>query len=55
MRRSLMPDEPRQKQPTQFEKFLAFTKKVVSVPKVEIDRREKEYQKARKQRRKRAL
>ena len=37
---------------TPFEKFRAFTQKVVSVPKAEIDRREKEYQKTRKRRRK---
>jgi hypothetical protein len=39
---------------TPFDKFLAFTKRVVSVPKAEIDRREAEYKKARKIRRKRA-
>ena len=33
---------------TPFDKFLAFTKKVVAVPKAEIDRREAEYKKARK-------
>ena len=36
-----------------FDKFLAFTKKVISVPKSEIDRREAKYQKARKNKRKR--
>jgi len=36
-----------------FEKFREFTKKVVSVPKTEIDRREAEYQKSRKNKRKR--
>ena len=41
------------KSETQFEKFREFTKKVVSVPKSEIDRREAEYQKARKQEKKR--
>ena len=38
---------------TEFEKFRAFTQKVVAVPKAEIDRREKEYQKARKNKGKR--
>jgi hypothetical protein len=33
---------------TPFEKFRQFTKKIVSVPKAEIDRRENEYQKDRK-------
>jgi hypothetical protein len=33
---------------TPSEKFRDFAKKVVSVPKAEIDRREKEYKKARK-------
>jgi len=33
-----------------FEKFREFTKKVISVPKSEIDRLEKEYKKARKKR-----
>jgi hypothetical protein len=32
---------------TPFEKFRQFTKKIVSVPKAEIDRREKQYQKTR--------
>jgi hypothetical protein len=35
------------KEETQFEKFRQFTKKIVSVPKAEIDRREKIYKKAR--------
>lgn len=35
-------------EPTPFEKFLAFTKKIVAVPKADIDRREKAYQKRRK-------
>ena len=39
--------------PTPFEKFRQFTQKVVSVPKAEIDRREAEYQKTRKNKRKR--
>jgi hypothetical protein len=38
---------------TPFEKFRQFTQKIVSVPKSEIDRREAEYQKARKNKRKR--
>jgi hypothetical protein len=38
---------------TPFEKFKEFTKQVISVPKAEIDRREAEYQKARKNKRKR--
>ena len=36
------------KSETPFEKFREFTRKVVSVPKAEIDRREAEYQKSRK-------
>jgi hypothetical protein len=35
------------------ENFLKFTQKIVSVPKAEIDRREAEYQKSRKNKRKR--
>lgn len=38
---------------SQFEKFRQFTKKIVSVPKAEIDLREKAYQKTRKQKAKR--
>jgi hypothetical protein len=38
---------------TPFDKFRDFAKKVISVPKAEIDRREKAYKKARKQRAKR--
>jgi hypothetical protein len=38
------------KQETPFEKFRRFAQKVVSVPKSEIDCREKEYKKARKAR-----
>lgn len=34
-------------EPTPFEKFQTFAKKVLSVPKSEIDRREAEYQKKR--------
>ncbi len=37
---------------TPFEKFRQFTKKIVSVPKAEIDRREQAYKKARKEKRK---
>lgn len=33
---------------TQFEKFKQFTQKILSVPKSEIDRREKEYRNLRK-------
>jgi hypothetical protein len=45
-----MPEEK-----TPFEKFREFVRKVVSVPKSEIDRREAEYQRERKRiRRKRA-
>jgi hypothetical protein len=36
------------KKETPFEKFRTFTQKIVSVPKAEIDRREAEYQKTRK-------
>lgn len=46
-----MTNEREQQQPTPFEKFRNFTQRVVSVPKAEIDRREKEYQRIRKQRR----
>ena len=35
------------KNETPFEKFMEFTKKIVAVPKSEIDRREKAYKKAR--------
>jgi len=38
---------------TPFEKFRQFTKKIVSVPKAEIDRRELEYKKTRKNKAKR--
>jgi hypothetical protein len=38
---------------TEFENFRDFTKKIMSVPKSEIDRRELEYQKARKNKGKR--
>ena len=34
-------------EPTQFERFRQFAKQIVSVPKAEIDRREKAYKKAR--------
>jgi hypothetical protein len=39
--------------PSPFEKFRQFTQKIVAVPKSEIDRREAEYQKSRKNKRKR--
>lgn len=38
---------------SEFEKFRAFTQKIVSVPKSEIDKREAEYQKTRKNKGKR--
>jgi hypothetical protein len=38
---------------TPFEKFRQFTQKIVSVPKAEIDRREKKYQQARAEKKKR--
>jgi hypothetical protein len=38
---------------TPFEKFQQFTRKIVSVPKAEIDRREAAYKKARKNKAKR--
>jgi hypothetical protein len=41
-----------QQEGTPREKFLAFTKKVVSVPKSEIDKREREYQRRRKRKKK---
>jgi hypothetical protein len=37
---------------TSFEKFVEFTRKVVSVPKSEIDKREKEYKESRKRQKK---
>ncbi|MGO8741174.1 MAG: hypothetical protein ACLQUR_02095 [Limisphaerales bacterium] len=42
-----MPDKSYQDVPTPFEKFRRFTKKIVAVPKTEIDRREQEYKKVR--------
>jgi hypothetical protein len=39
---------------TPFEKFRQFIKKIISVPKAEIDRREQEYKKARKNKAKRS-
>ena len=42
-------------QETQSEKFRTFAKKVLSVPKAEIDRREKEYKKQRKKEKRRKL
>jgi len=47
-----MKDEMKQGGETPFEKFRRFTKKIVSVPKAEIDRREQQYKKARKAKRK---
>jgi hypothetical protein len=38
-------------EPTPFEKFRDFTKRVVSVPKTVIDQREKEYKAERKRKR----
>ena len=43
-----MDAESKQKVETPFEKFRDFTKKIVSVPKAEIDSREKAYKKARR-------
>jgi hypothetical protein len=40
-------NEINSKSETPFEKFRDFTKKIVAVPKSEIDRREKAYKKAR--------
>jgi hypothetical protein len=39
----------------EFEKFRAFTKQIVSVPKEEIDRREAAYKKARAKARRKSL
>jgi hypothetical protein len=47
-----MPDKP---VPTPFEKFRESARKLISVPKAEIDRREAEYKKARKNKRKRRV
>ena len=44
--------ENNQRGGTAFEKFREFTKKIVSVSKAEIDRREAEYKKARKKKKK---
>ena len=38
-------------EPTPAQKFIAFTKRVVAVPKAEIDKRERQYQAARKRKR----
>jgi hypothetical protein len=48
-----MGNEAPQETETPFEKFRQFTKKIVSVPKSEIDRRERAYKKARKNKAKR--
>lgn len=42
-----MKTEPVPKNETPFERFRQFTKRIVSVPKSEIDRRERKYQKDR--------
>jgi hypothetical protein len=42
-----MSDNAKPATETPFEKFRQFTKKIVSVPKAEIDRRETEYKKNR--------
>ena len=42
-----MKDKSSSELETPFEKFRQFTQKIVSVPKEEIDRREKAYKKAR--------
>jgi len=39
----------------EFEKFRQFTKKIISVPKAEIDRRETEYKKSRAKLKRRAV
>jgi hypothetical protein len=43
------------KDETPFEKFRHFTKKIVSVPKAEIDRREHAYKKARAKAKRKSL
>jgi hypothetical protein len=43
-----VPESKPPKEPTPFERFTALTKKVVSVPRSEIQKREADYQKARK-------
>jgi hypothetical protein len=48
-----MNNKPTAEHETPFEKFRRFTEKIVSVPKAEIDRREKQYQKARAGKKKR--
>ena len=47
-----MTEENAHQSGTAFERFRKFAKKVVSVPKAEIDRREKEYQRKRQRVRK---
>lgn len=42
---------PAKAEPRPFDKFQQFAKRVLSVPKVEIDRREAEYQKERTKKR----
>lgn len=41
-------------EPSEFERFEALTKRVISVPKAEMERREKKYQRRRARRRSRA-
>jgi hypothetical protein len=50
-----MSDNVKSDADTPFEKFRQFTKKIVSVPKAEIDRREKEYKKARANKKRRSI
>ena len=50
-----MTKENNQSRETAFERFQKFAQKVVSVPKSEIDRREKEYQHQRKKEKRRKL
>jgi hypothetical protein len=47
-----MKNQPNQE--NEFEKFREFTKKIVAVPKAEIDRREMEYKKQRQKKKNRA-
>jgi hypothetical protein len=50
-----MKDAPTPEIETPFEKFRQFTKKIVSVPKAEIDRRERQYKKDRARKKRRSL
>jgi len=47
-----MRTDPKNKAGEEFNKFREFAQKIVSVPKSEIDRREAEYQKGKKEKRK---